>query len=210
MRNVARGGADEIGHFLHASAAARPFSRDLRGLSCQRNLASNSRNITPGNPHSTSGIVVELSAIWPNSCVPKLSDVRVVDNDIFVDVIWDYPCGIACLTVISSWSFEHTVGALAEGAWSAHGRLVADVNCEAGYRLLEEFVVTDSQFVVSRQSVGASENDTAEFSVSLLNPAGEVDVTVDVESGDADSAVQSGRIGSWRQERLSVQHHPRR
>ncbi|UCF42393.1 MAG: right-handed parallel beta-helix repeat-containing protein [Planctomycetota bacterium] len=150
--------------------------------------------ILPENPTSSDVVVITLSGDWPDSCIPNGSSVSVTGNDIYFDVIYDYPPDIICLTVITPWQQTQSVGPLSPGIYTVYARIVGDPYIPETYTPLTEFIVTDYRFVLSTESITVPEGGTTTFTVALLNPLGTVEVTVANESGDPDITVESGAL----------------
>jgi len=98
--------------------------------------------IVPEYPTSCDVVVITLSGGWGNSCIPNASAISVEGNDIYFDVIWDYPPGIICADVITSWERTRSVGPLAPGTYTLYARLVGYPPIPEEYTLLAEFTVT--------------------------------------------------------------------
>jgi hypothetical protein len=149
--------------------------------------------IFPQNPTSSDVVAITLSGWWGSSCIPTGSAVSVTDNDIYFDVIWDYPPGIMCATVITPWQQTQSVGPLSLGTYTIYARVIGYPYIPDTYTLITEFTVTDYQFVLSTESIMVPEAQTATFTVALLtDPLGLVEVAVAHESGDSDISVESG------------------
>jgi len=144
--------------------------------------------IVPQNPTSSDVVAITLSGHWGDSCIPNVSNISVVGNDIYFDVILDYPPGIICLFVITPWELTEYVGPLSLGTYSIYASLEGDP-----YTWMTDFTVADKQFVLSTESVTVPEGGTEIFTVALLlEPAGTVEVSVAHQSGDPDITVESG------------------
>ncbi len=153
----------------------------------------NNIQIVPENPTSCDIVVITLSGGWGSSCIPNASAISVEGNDIYFDVIWDYPPGILCADVLTSWEQTRSAGPLAPGTYTVYARIIGYPPIPEEYTLIAEFTVTDKQFVLSTELLTVPEGGTETFTVALLlEPAGTVEVSVARESGDTDIMVQSG------------------
>jgi len=150
--------------------------------------------IFPKNPTSSDVVVITLSGWWGSSCIPNASDILVMGNDIYFDVIHDYPPGTVCATVISPWERVESVGPLQPGTYTVYARIVGYPYIPETYTPVTEFIVTDYRFVLSTESLTVPEGETTTFTVALLNPLGTVEVTIAKESGDPDITVESGAL----------------
>jgi len=112
--------------------------------------------IVPENPTSSDIVEITLYGEWHNSCRPNASAIQVVGNDIYFDVIWNYPPDVICLMVIVGWGRTESVGPLAPGTYDVYTRLIrspvlppkspiwAPIWADPlGYVLVDQFVVTD-------------------------------------------------------------------
>jgi predicted outer membrane repeat protein len=149
--------------------------------------------ILPQNPTSYDVVSVTLSGEWMDSCVPNVSSISVVGNDIYFDAIHDYPPDIMCLAVLSGWELTEPIGPLSVGTYTVYARLVAGDFPGEEYWPVGAVTVTDYQFVLSTESLTVGEGSTATFTVALLDdPSGAIEVTVARSSGDTDLTVASG------------------
>jgi hypothetical protein len=80
--------------------------------------------ILPEQPTRLAAVAITLGGEWPNSCRPNASSISVVGNDIYFDVIQDYPAAWNCFSVIVGWSRTESVGPLALGTYTVYARLV--------------------------------------------------------------------------------------
>ena len=148
--------------------------------------------IVPEHPTSCDVVVITLSGGWGDSCIPNASAISRAGNDIYFDVIWDYPPDIICAYVITPWELTESVGPLPCGTYTIYARVVGYPG-PPGYEPVAEFTVTDKQFVLSTESLTVPEGGTETFTVALLlEPAGTVEVSVTHQSGDPDITVESG------------------
>jgi hypothetical protein len=149
--------------------------------------------IVPEHPASCDVVVITLSGYWSSSCIPNDSAISVVGNDIYFDVIWNYPPGISCLTVITPWERIRFVGPLSPGTYTVYARIVGYPFIPETYVQVAQFVVSDKQFVLSTKSLTVPEGNTASFTVALMmDPCDTVEVTVAPQSGDPDITVEAG------------------
>lgn len=102
--------------------------------------------VTPQNPTSSDVVAVTFSGEWPHSCTPNDSAILVMGNDIYFDVILDYPPG-ACLTVITPWQRTESVGPLPPGTYTVYARLVGDPFVPEIYVPMAEITVTGIYYV---------------------------------------------------------------
>jgi len=96
--------------------------------------------INPENPISTDIVEITLSGGWGTACPPNASAISVVGNDIYFDVIWDYPPGTWCPMIPTGWVRTESVGTLAPGTYNLYTRLVIPYP-PSSYTLVEQFVV---------------------------------------------------------------------
>ena len=78
-------------------------------------------SIEPPDPATTNDVVtVTLEGVWPNGCVPDVISHTLIGNTIHIDV--DQP-GInsVCLSVLTPWSLQETIGQLPVGTYSVTG-----------------------------------------------------------------------------------------
>jgi hypothetical protein len=97
--------------------------------------------IVPQNPTSFDIVAITLGGDWSDSCIPNASNVLVMGNDIYFDVILDYPPDIMCLTVITPWGLTESVGPLSPGAYTVYARIVGYPGVPE-YEPVAEFIVT--------------------------------------------------------------------
>jgi hypothetical protein len=97
--------------------------------------------IVPQNPTSFDIVAITLGGDWSDSCIPNASNVLVMGNDIYFDVILDYPPGIYCATVITPWGLTESVGPLSPGAYTVYARIVGYPGVPE-YEPVAEFIVT--------------------------------------------------------------------
>jgi hypothetical protein len=103
--------------------------------------------IIPEHPTSSDVVVITISGWWGNSCTPNASNVSVMGNDIYFDVIWDYPPGIICLDVITPWALTEYVGPLSVGTYTVYARIVGYPGVPE-YEPVAEFSVTATIYYV--------------------------------------------------------------
>ena len=80
--------------------------------------------IVPPNPTSTDVVSMTLSGWRSDSCIPDASAISVTGNNIYFDVIYDYPPGTPCLDVASYWTLTEHLGPLPAGTYTVYTRLV--------------------------------------------------------------------------------------
>jgi hypothetical protein len=78
--------------------------------------------IVPQNPTSFDIVAITLGGEWGDSCIPNVSNISVIGNNIYFDVIRDYPSPV-CLTIIMPWELTESVGPLSPGMYSVYARL---------------------------------------------------------------------------------------
>ena len=148
--------------------------------------------VIPQNPTSSDVVAITLGGIWGDSCIPNASNSSVIGNDIYFDVIWNYPPGIMCYMVITPWELTEHVGPLSPGTYTVYALLQGYPHIPGIYTEVAEFIVADRQFVLSTESVTVAEGGIETFTVAgLLEPAGAVEVSVAHQSGDPDITIQS-------------------
>ena len=103
---------------------------------------TNGATISPQNPTSADTVFITLSGDWRNSCTPNGSGISVVGNDIYFDVIWDYPPGTICLLYIAYWERTESVGPLSPGTYTVYARLLGDPETPETYTYMTQFTVT--------------------------------------------------------------------
>jgi len=99
--------------------------------------------VVPQNPTPADVVAITLGGEWPDSCIPRDSAISVVGNDIYFDVIYDYPPGTPCATVISGWDRTESIGPLSPGTYTVYARLIGHPLIPETYTPVTEFVVTD-------------------------------------------------------------------
>jgi len=102
----------------------------------------NDVEIVPGNPTSSDAVNITLSGSWGNACAPNASVISVVDNDIYFDVIQDYPPGVHCALVVTPWWLTEEVGPLEVGSYSLYARLIDRYGGVGTYTQVAEFDVS--------------------------------------------------------------------
>jgi len=101
--------------------------------------------IVPEYPTSCDIVVITLSGDWGSSCTPNASAISVAGNDIYFNVIWDYPPGVGCLTVITPWERIRSVGPLSPGTYTVYARIV-------GYPIIPETYTPMTEFTITPES----------------------------------------------------------
>jgi hypothetical protein len=149
--------------------------------------------IVPEQPTSSDVVAITLSGDWGSGCIPNASAISVVGNNVYFDVIWDYPPGIICTMAITPWEHTSSVGPLPPGTYIVYARIVGYPHIQSIYVPVAQFIVSDKQFVLSAKSLTVPEGGTASFTVALLkDPCETVEVTVARQSGDPDITIESG------------------
>ena len=98
--------------------------------------------IVPGNPTSSDLVIITLSGLWPDMCIPNFPPIiSVVDTDIYFDVIQDYPPGVGCAFVVTPWWLGRPVGPLEVGSYSLYARLIDRFGVVGSYTQIAEFTV---------------------------------------------------------------------
>ena len=103
--------------------------------------------VVPEHPTSSDVVAITLGGEWGSSCTPNASNVSVMGNDIYFDVIWDYPPGIGCADVITPWELTEPVGPLPTGTYTVYARIVGYPGAP-GYEPVAEFIVTATVYYV--------------------------------------------------------------
>jgi hypothetical protein len=127
--------------------------------------------IVPPNPTSSDVVAITLSGDWPDSCIPNGSAVSVTGNDIYFDVIWDYPPGTACLTVITPWARTESVGPLSPGTYTVYARLIGYPQSPEEYTQMTEFIVTGQIIYVDADATGANDGSSWADAYNYLQDA---------------------------------------
>jgi uncharacterized protein (TIGR03437 family) len=128
--------------------------------------------INPPNPTTTDNITIQLSGVWPDSCVPQNPQLSVTGADLRIDT--SNP-GQACLTVLTNWSLNVPAGILPAGNYTV--RVIHTANSAQQNLGQSNFTVTASPVVsVSAASfIGneiATESIIAAFGVNLATGVG--------------------------------------
>ena len=79
--------------------------------------------IVPQNPSSSDTVDITVLGWWYNSCVPNSSDASVSGNNVYFDVIRDYPPDVYCYDAVSGWGRIESVGPLSAGTYRVYARL---------------------------------------------------------------------------------------
>jgi hypothetical protein len=75
-------------------------------------------SILPPNPTSQNVVSITVSGEWGDSCIPNASFAWVSGNNIYFEVLRNYPPGIACLQVVCGWQRTQSVGPLSPGVYT--------------------------------------------------------------------------------------------
>jgi len=97
--------------------------------------------IVPEHPASRDVVAITLGGEWSDSCVPNASSISVIGNNIYFDVILDYPPSIQCLMMITPWRLTRSVGPLPTGTYTVYARL-GDPYVPPEYITVAGFIVT--------------------------------------------------------------------
>ncbi|MHC4216464.1 MAG: hypothetical protein ACYSWP_24195, partial [Planctomycetota bacterium] len=165
-------------------------------------------NHTPLYPSTTDVVSITVGGEWGDSCIPNGSAISVVGNNIYFDVVHEYPPDVFCLTVIMGWQEEQFIGPLPSETYSVYvGLTEYSFIPPFSYTYMSELIVTDKQFVVSTESLSVNEGATATFTVALLkDPCETVHATVAYLSGDSDITVESGALLTFDSNNYSDPH----
>ena len=75
-------------------------------------------SILPPNPTSQNVVSITVSGVWGDSCIPNASFAWVSGNDIYFEVLRNYPPGIACALIVCGWQQTQSVGPLSPGVYT--------------------------------------------------------------------------------------------
>jgi hypothetical protein len=103
--------------------------------------------IVPEHPTSFDIVAITLGGEWGDTCIPNASAISVEGNDIYFDVIWDYPPDIICAYMITPWELTEFVGPLPCGTYTIYARVVGYPGAP-GYEPVGEFTVTATVYYV--------------------------------------------------------------
>lgn len=107
--------------------------------------------VVPQKPGTSDIIAITFRGQWPDTCIPNDSNSSVAGNDVYIDVILDYPpAKIICLPTVTPWSQTEYVGPLGEGTYTVYARVIEDPNEPGTYTQEAEFTV----FYCETTSVG--------------------------------------------------------
>jgi len=106
-----------------------------------------STQIVPQNPTSSDLVAITLGGDWGSSCTPNASAISVMGDNIYFDVIWDYPPDIICLAVMTPWQLTESIGPLATGTYTVYARIVGHPGAPV-YEPVAEFIVTAVSYYV--------------------------------------------------------------
>lgn len=79
--------------------------------------------VEPESPSASDLLTFHVSGVWGNSCVPQSMEIFVQGQGIYIDVIWDYPWDIYCMTVISGWKLSQDIDPLPAGEYTVYSRI---------------------------------------------------------------------------------------
>lgn len=140
--------------------------------------------IIPENPTSCDIVVIRLSGIWGNSCIPLDSAVSIVDCNIYVDVIWNDPF-TTCLAVLTPWKRTRSVGPLSPGIYNVYARLLGYFPIPEEYTWMTEFVITYESHVDTIYYVDAEHGDDNDDGLSRETAFATIQKGIDMsKSGD--------------------------
>ncbi len=98
--------------------------------------------VVPQKPGTSDVIAITFSGEWGDNCTPNDSNSSVDGNDVYIDVILDYPPPkIVCLPTITPWSQTEYVAPLTEGSYTVYARVVEGPNEPGVYTQVAEFTV---------------------------------------------------------------------
>jgi hypothetical protein len=100
--------------------------------------------VAPEAPSTLDSVTITLSGTWPDSCVPCGASADVEDGIVYVDVAYDYPPGVACLTVLTPWSVSVTLDPLKPGPYEVMASL-------SGHPYIDPKPAAVCSFVVTRE-----------------------------------------------------------
>jgi hypothetical protein len=99
--------------------------------------------IIPQNPTPSDILIITLGGNWNDSCIPNASAISVTDNDVFFDVIWDYPPLTFCMAICCpAWKRTESIGPLSRGRYTVYSILQDHPIIPAVYTQMTEFIVS--------------------------------------------------------------------
>lgn len=141
--------------------------------------------IIPQNPTSCDIVVIRLSGTWGDTCIPLDSAVSVVDSNIYIDVIWNYPPGTYCLQFPTSWKRTRSVGPLSPGMYNVYARLLGFSYIPEEYAWIAEFTITYQFHVDTVYYVDAVHGDDGNDGLSKETAFATIQKGIDTaKSGD--------------------------
>ncbi|MHC4646832.1 MAG: right-handed parallel beta-helix repeat-containing protein [Planctomycetota bacterium] len=135
--------------------------------------------VLPPNPTSSDVVHITLSGLWGDSCIPNDSNTVITANDVYFDVIRDYPWPVYCSAVLMGWARAEAIGPLPAGTYTVHACLM---KCDSSfsfpplpcvpvepYTPVGEFTVTATTYYVDAAD-GNDSNDglTAETAFATI------------------------------------------
>jgi hypothetical protein len=98
--------------------------------------------VVPQKPGISDVIAITFGGEWQDGCIPNDSNSSLDGNDVYIDVILDYPpAKIVCTPALEPWSQTEYIGPLAEGSYTVYARVIEDPNEPGAYTEEAEFTV---------------------------------------------------------------------
>ncbi len=97
--------------------------------------------IVPATPSTADVLQVTLSGCWGDTCAPNMSSISVVDTNVYFDAILNYPTGVLCLAVMTTWHQTQYLDPLPAGNYRLYARVLGDPHTPPAYGLLTNFAV---------------------------------------------------------------------
>jgi hypothetical protein len=98
-------------------------------------------SITPSTTGTDDVVQITLHGCWGDLCVPNQSSISVVASNVYFDAILNYPPGIYCAAVLTSWQQTQYVGPLTAGTYKVYARPIGDPRSPPVYGLVTSFAV---------------------------------------------------------------------
>lgn len=114
--------------------------------------------IVPPKPTSRDVVAITLSGIWGDSCIPTDSNVAVMGNDIYFDVIGVNDPNFVCTQVPTPWQLTESVGPLSLGTYTVYARVIGYTFAPDMYMWMAEFPVRELVYYVDGVN-GSDDND---------------------------------------------------
>ncbi|MDI6450207.1 hypothetical protein [Anaerobaca lacustris] len=108
-------------------------------------------SINPTNPSTSDYVLIILSGLWPDTCVPEQMPLAVFPNGtIWIDVLlpgWDDPnecASLSCTADPTAFEVEGLIGYMVTGHYEVYGRVIS---CDGigQYRPITSFDVTEGK-----------------------------------------------------------------